>query len=288
MVDTAPHPSAVAVRPHYLSCQFLLCGRSAAGYGALRQTAKLLAEGGGKHPLAEAPGLKLPATRAPTNSCSSARGAKSRKVDPVSGALSIIPGTGFNGAVIDPDSAQAVLQSLSSHSRAKVLSAPRILVNDNATGVLTSVSEVPYTSVNASQTVATTSFAGFAKAGTTIDVTPHIGEGDHVQLEYSVTLNSFTGTGSSGVPPPRQTDQVESKVVVPDGHTIIVGGLNRRSPSKSVTGLAYLSDVPRRRADPNSNARQCLPNPRRRGQPRHAAFARRRSRKNHRRSYHLG
>lgn len=166
------------------------------------------------------------------------------KVDPVSGALSIIPGTGFNGAIIDPNSAQAVLQSLSSHSRAKVLSAPRILVNDNATGVLTSVSEVPYTSVNASQTVATTSFAGFAKAGTTIDVTPHIGEGDHVQLEYSVTLNSFTGTGSSGVPPPRQTDQVESKVVVPDGHTIIVGGLNRRSPSKSVTGLAYLSDIP--------------------------------------------
>jgi len=156
----------------------------------------------------------------------------------------VIPGTGFNGAVIDPNSAEAVLKSLSSHSRAKVLSAPRILVNDNATGVLSSVSEVPYTSVNASQTVATTSFAGFAKAGTTIDVTPHIGEGDHVQLEYTVTLNSFTGSGASGVPPPRQTDQVESKVVVPDGHTIIVGGLNRRNPSKSTSGLAYLSDVP--------------------------------------------
>jgi general secretion pathway protein D len=166
------------------------------------------------------------------------------KVDPVSGALSLIPGAGFNGAVIDPNSAEAVLHSLSSHSRAKVLSAPRILVNDNATGVLTSVSEVPYTSVNASQTVATTSFAGFAKAGTTINVTPHIGEADHVQLEYTVTLNSFTGTGASGVPPPRQTDEVESKVVVPDGHTIIVGRLNRKNPSKSVSGLAYLTDIP--------------------------------------------
>ena len=166
------------------------------------------------------------------------------KVDPVSGALSVIPGLGFNGAMIDPNSAETVLHSLQSHQRAKVLSAPRILVNDNASGVLTSVSEVPFTSVNASQTVATTSFAGFAKAGTTINVTPHIGEGDHVQLEYTVTLNSFTGSGASGVPPPRQTDEVESKVVVPDGHTIIVGGLNRRNPSKSITGPAYLTDVP--------------------------------------------
>lgn len=166
------------------------------------------------------------------------------KVDPVSGALSVVPGLGFNGALIDPNSADVVLRSLSNHRRAKVLSAPRILVNDNATGVLTSVSEVPYTSVNASQTVATTSFAGFAKAGTTINVTPHIGEGDHVQLEYTVTLNSFTGAGASGVPPPRQTDEVESKVVVPDGHTIIVGGLNRRNPSKSLSGPAILTEIP--------------------------------------------
>ncbi|HEV3022035.1 MAG TPA: secretin N-terminal domain-containing protein, partial [Pirellulales bacterium] len=60
-------------------------------------------------------------------------------VDPVSGALALMPGLGFNGALVDPNSADIVLRSLASHSRAKVLSAPRILVNDNATGVLTSV-----------------------------------------------------------------------------------------------------------------------------------------------------
>ncbi|HUY31649.1 MAG TPA: secretin N-terminal domain-containing protein [Pirellulales bacterium] len=165
-------------------------------------------------------------------------------VDPVSGALSLLPGVGFNGALVDPNAADIVLRSLASHSRAKVLSAPRILVNDNATGVLTSVSEVPFTSVNASQTVATTSFAGFAKAGTTITVTPHIGEGDHVQLEYTVTLNSFTGAGANGVPPPRQTDEVDSKVVVPDGHTIIVGGLNRQNDSKSINGPVHMENIP--------------------------------------------
>ena len=68
--------------------------------------------------------------------------------------------------------ADAVIQAMANHTRSKVLSAPRLVVADNAAGTLASVQEVPYTSVNASTTVATTSFAGFAEAGTTIQVTP--------------------------------------------------------------------------------------------------------------------
>lgn len=118
-------------------------------------------------------------------------------VDPVSGALSITPGVGFNGTLVDPSTADVVVRALSSHRRARVLSSPRILVNDNAQGELTSVIEVPFTSVNASQTVATTSFAGFAEAGTTINVMPTISDDDYLQLDYTVTLNTFTGDGAT-------------------------------------------------------------------------------------------
>lgn len=166
------------------------------------------------------------------------------KVDPVTGALSIIPGIGLNGTLVDPETADAVLRAVTNHRRGKLLSAPRILVNDNATGTLTSVAEVPFTSVNASQTVATTSFAGFAQAGTTVQVTPHISDDDHLQLEYTITLNSFTGTGSQGIPPPRQTDELASEVTIPDGYTIIVGGLNRTSDSKTLQGFPYAELIP--------------------------------------------
>jgi type II secretory pathway component GspD/PulD (secretin) len=133
---------------------------------------------------------------------------------------------------------------LSSHNRAKVVSTPQILVNDNATGTLASVNEVPFTSVNASQTVATTSFAGFAEAGTTIKATPRITDDNKLELKYDVALNSFTGTGSNGVPPPRQTDQIQSVVVVPDGYTVIVGGLTRQNFSKTLTSVPYVEQVP--------------------------------------------
>jgi hypothetical protein len=120
-------------------------------------------------------------------------------VNPTTGSLAINPGTGFNATLVDPSTADVVVRALAAHKRARVLSAPKILVDDNAEGMLESVNEIPYTSVNASQTVATTSFAGFAKAGTSITVTPTISQGKHVNLDYVVTLNSFTGTGSTGI-----------------------------------------------------------------------------------------
>jgi general secretion pathway protein D len=160
------------------------------------------------------------------------------------GRLSLVPGIGFNGAVINTSVADVVVRALRTSSRANVLSAPRILVNDNATGTLESVAESPYVSTNASDTVATTSFAGYAQAGTQIAVTPHIAEGDHLKLDYQITLNTFTGAGANGIPPPRQTDTIQSEVTIPDGDTVIVGGLNRRNTSKTKSAIPILGDIP--------------------------------------------
>ena len=117
-------------------------------------------------------------------------------------------------------------------------------MNDNATGTLASVTEVPFTSVNASNTVATTSFAGFAEAGTTIEATPRITDDDHLELDFNVSLNSFTGPGGDGIPPPRQTDQVTSSVTVPDGYTVVVGGLTRKNYSVTRDTVPFIDNIP--------------------------------------------
>lgn len=165
-------------------------------------------------------------------------------VDAATGALSLIPGRGYNFTLVEPDIADAVLRALATHRRARVMSSPRILVNDNATGTLASVAEVPFTSVNASNVVATTSFAGFAEAGTTITCTPRITDDNHLDLDYVLTLNSFTGAGGDGVPPPRQTDELSSNVTIPDGYTVIVGGLNRENSSQFRESVPYLEQIP--------------------------------------------
>lgn len=165
-------------------------------------------------------------------------------VDRDSGRLKLTPGVGFNGAVLSADIADVVIRALKRSGQARVISAPHVLVSDNATGTISSTSQEPFESVNASNTVATTSFAGFVDAGTQIKVTPHISAGDLLQLEYSLELSSFTGERAQNLPPPRQQNKLESTVFLPDGHTIVTGGINRVNESNSIQSIPLLGDIP--------------------------------------------
>ncbi len=160
------------------------------------------------------------------------------------GALRVIPGLGFNGTLIDPEVADMVVRALAGHSRARVLAAPKILVNDNSTGKLESVTSVPFSSINASQTVSTTSLGGNQQAGTIITVTPHINEDNHLQLDFDVEFSTFSGTASAGLPPARQIDRVGSTVTIPDGKTVVVGGLKRIGDNYSFAGIPWVEKIP--------------------------------------------
>lgn len=167
------------------------------------------------------------------------------EVNPETGALLEIPMLGFNGTLVDPNVADVVVKALAAHSRARVLAAPRILVNDNSTGQLESVMSVPFESVNASQTVSTTSLGGNQQAGTIITVTPHINEDRHLRLEFSVEFSTFgEASPTSTLPPPRQIERVESSVTIPDGQTVVVGGLKRTGRSDTTTGVPFIESIP--------------------------------------------
>ncbi|WP_419194552.1 secretin N-terminal domain-containing protein [Novipirellula herctigrandis] len=166
------------------------------------------------------------------------------EVNPDTGALRIIPGLGFNGTLIDPEVADVVVRALAQHQRSRVLAAPKILVNDNSTGTLESVVSVPFSSVNASDTVATTSLGGDQQAGTIITVTPHINEDDHLQLEFDVEFSTFSGQGADGLPPPRQIDRVGSIVTIPSGKTVVVGGLKRMGETNDFSGIPWAERIP--------------------------------------------
>jgi len=167
------------------------------------------------------------------------------EVDPLTGALSVNPSLGFNGVLVDPDVADVIVQALARHTRSRVLASPKILVNDNQTGSLESVNSVPFQSVNASDTVATTSLGGNQQAGTIITVTPHINEDDHLQLEFDVEFSTFAGSGGTAdLPPPRQIDRITSVVTIPNGDTIVVGGLKRIGDSDSFTGIPWAEKIP--------------------------------------------
>ncbi|MEM6689405.1 MAG: secretin N-terminal domain-containing protein [Planctomycetota bacterium] len=166
------------------------------------------------------------------------------EIDPATGALTVNPALGFNGVLIDPDVADTIVQALSSHTRARVLASPKILVNDNQRGSLESVASVPFQSINTINTISSQSLGGSQEAGTIITVTPHINEDDHLQLEFEVEFSTFGAGGTATLPPPRQIDRIGSVVTIPDGQTVVVGGLKRVSESDAFTGVPLLEKIP--------------------------------------------
>ncbi len=160
------------------------------------------------------------------------------------GNLTLSPGIGFTGALLKADVAEVVVKALENDARVKVMSKPSVLINDNATGSLLSENEEPFASVNASTTVATTSFAGYSSAGTNIRISPQISEGDYLKLKYEITLSSFGEDGSDELPPSRQKNTLTSEATIPDGYTIVVGGLTRESLTSNIDRVPFLGRIP--------------------------------------------
>lgn len=169
----------------------------------------------------------------------------STNLDPATGTRDITVSPGGTAAVLRPDKVQAILQLLKQDGNARITSAPRILVNDNAVGFINSIAEEPTTQINQGETTTTTSFSGFVEAGTQFAITPHISENDYLRVEYQITLNSFgTKPTDPSIPPPRNTSSIQSEATVPSGYTIIVGGLQTTDESENIDKVPFLGDIP--------------------------------------------
>lgn len=166
-------------------------------------------------------------------------------VMPTDAAPSVGSGSGGTAVVLDPGNFSAVVRALETVNGGRSLSVPRILVNNNESGEFSSVVQEPFLSTNASSTVATTSLGGTQDAGTTISIRPLIAEGDHLVLEYSVSLSSFTGEASDpSLPPPSQQNSLSSVATIPDGYTIAMGGIELASEADAMSKVPLLGDVP--------------------------------------------
>jgi len=165
--------------------------------------------------------------------------------DPATGTLTPTDGTGGTFALLNPRIADVVMRALESDTNARLISAPRLLVNDNGTGKLESVAQEPYAVIlDASSTQSLTSLGGLAQAGTSISVEPHISEASYLQLGYSIELSNFTGEAQNGLPPPSQKNSVDSSVTIPDGYTIVVGGLSTKNLTTTVNTIPILGQIP--------------------------------------------
>jgi type IV pilus assembly protein PilQ len=123
---------------------------------------------------------------------------------------------------------------------AKTISTPRVTVQNNTPADITSGTQIAVqTEVN--NTVTTT----FVTAALRLNVTPQIADEGNVLLKIVVENNSVDRSlRTNGGTPSITTQRAETLVLVPDGGTTILGGINLDSESNTVTRTPGISRVP--------------------------------------------
>lgn len=152
--------------------------------------------------------------------------------------------SGLTSAVIKSQYVPVVLNALASTTDTKILSKPSIMVNDNEKAKIERVDQQPTTQANQGTSTTTTSFAGYEDAGTDLEITPRI-SGNLVTLEIAANLSAFEGSGSGGIPPPRNKAGISNKAVtVPSDMTVVIGGITLNTRTDSVRKVPLLGDIP--------------------------------------------
>jgi general secretion pathway protein D len=149
----------------------------------------------------------------------------------------------------------ALLTAMQKKDYGRVLAKPKLLVNDNEPGniktaditYIEKTSSIPVASGAAgqqTQLIQTSSDFQPYEAGIEMNITPHISEGDLLRLVVELKRSDFRPTVGVNKPPNTTTSEVKTAVTVPDGCTIILGGMVKLNQHKGGSKVPILGDIP--------------------------------------------
>lgn len=122
----------------------------------------------------------------------------------------------------------------------RIISAPKIVTLDNSSAQIEQGVQIPISQVSA-QGVNTR----FVNASLSLQVTPHVTNEGAVLLDVTVQKNEadFVNTGARG-DPTILTRQAQSRMLVNDNDTAVIGGIYTRNKAVNYTKVPWLADIP--------------------------------------------
>ncbi|MEZ0149621.1 MAG: type IV pilus secretin PilQ [Candidatus Reddybacter sp.] len=135
------------------------------------------------------------------------------------------------------------LSALESDGFGEILSQPKVLTGDKQRAVIKAGTEIPYEDLDDEGT----STLKFKEAVLKLDVTPQITPDHRVIMSLIVaqdTIGEVVPTANGGSVPSIDVTQVETKVLVGDGQTLVLGGIFQMDELKGVEKVPVLGDIP--------------------------------------------
>ncbi|MBM7061147.1 type IV pilus secretin PilQ family protein [Pseudomonas sp. UL073] len=132
------------------------------------------------------------------------------------------------------------LSAMEKTGNGEVVSQPKVVTSDKETAKILKGAEIPYQEASSSGATSTS----FKEAALSLEVTPQITPDNRVIMEVKVTKDAPDfGNALNGVPPINK-NEVNAKVLVSDGETIVIGGVFTNTQTKSVDKVPFLGDLP--------------------------------------------
>ncbi len=149
------------------------------------------------------------------------------------------PGLFFN---YTNDNVTAALDALTSQGRVRTLSSPKLLaIEDQESSVI--IGDRRGYSVTTTINQVTTQSVEFLESGVILRVTPSVDAAGKVSMDIHPEVSTGVIDPLTGIPS-QSTTEVTTRMIVPDGQTIFVGGLIKHRIEESKRGVPIISAVP--------------------------------------------
>jgi type III secretion protein C len=147
----------------------------------------------------------------------------------------------------------ALVSALHDRSKDKVVSNPKILVEDGASAELFVGINTPYRTQSISNdfgSVITSNFE-YRDVGTRLRVTPYIGNGDIIAMDIEEEISTILAglitnatTASTSPGPTTRINRTTTRVHIPDGYFLIISGMMQNEESRERNQVPCLGGVP--------------------------------------------
>lgn len=177
-------------------------------------------------------------------------GLSSVDLDPNNGLIRL-PNTnsaGIVGGIFDGDGFlfPVLVEAFQAKGYTNLLSMPSILTNDNQEATISISRSVAVAQLNqgAAGQVSTQTFGEYETAPIELTISPHISSDDYLRLEINFLVEVFGAGGGAGVPPPKTARNITTAVTVPNGATVVIGGLTLDEQTENTSQIPILGDIP--------------------------------------------
>jgi general secretion pathway protein D len=134
----------------------------------------------------------------------------------------------------------AFIRALETKAETKVIAAPRLLVLNKQQANVQVGDQLGFQNETTTQTSTSQSFQSIP-VGTILSLRPFISSDGMIRMD--VSPQRATGHIEAGIPQ-TNTTQVSTNVMIPDGQTIVIGGLIDSEVTSSWEGFPFLSRIP--------------------------------------------